>query len=106
MFVIQPKGRRYAYAYFQNQSNIHIFRTSQLFISIQSITHKYFPNNSNIYVSESIKYSYSQSRSKSMMDTAPSGNVYSGGHDKDKDKDCDDFSSASTNLGFPGKIGP
>ena len=41
-----------------------------------------------------------------MMDTAPSGNVYSGGHDKDKDKDCDDFSSASTNLGFPGKIGP
>ena len=88
------------------QSNIHIFRTSQLFISLKSITHKYFHNDSNIFVPESIKYSYFQSRSKSMMDTAPSGNVYSGGHDKDKDKDCDNFSSVSTlhkKTGFPGR---
>ena len=85
MCVIQPLGRKYAYAYFQIQSNIHIFRTSRLFISLKSITHKYFLNDSNIFVSESIKYSYFQSLSKSMMDTAPSGNVYSGGQDKDKD---------------------
>ena len=41
-----------------------------------------------------------------MMDTAPSGNVYSGGQDKDEDKYCDNFSSASTlhkNSGFPGR---
>ena len=107
MCVIQPLGRKYAYAYFQIQSNIHIFRTSRLFISLKSITHKYFLNDSNIFVSESIKYSYFQSLSKSMMDTAPSGNVYSGGQDKDKDKDCDNFSSASTlhkNSGFPGRL--
>ena len=43
-----------------------------------------------------------------MMDTAPSGNVYSGSQNKDKDKDCDNFSSASTlhkNSGFPGRLG-
>ena len=107
MFVIQPLGGKYAYAYFQIQSYIHIFRTSQLFISLKSITQKYFHNNSNIFVSKSIKYSYSQSRSKSMMDTAPSGNAYSGGQDKYKDQDCDNFSSASTlykSLGFPGRL--
>ena len=108
MFVIQPNGRKYVYyAYFQIQSYIHIFRTSQLFISLKSITQKYFHNNSNIFVSKSIKYSYSQSRSKSMMDTAPSGNAYSGGQDKYKDKDCDNFSSVSTlhkSLGFPGRL--
>ena len=103
MCVIQPLGRKYACTHIF-QSNIHIFRTSQLFISLKSITHEYFPNNSNIYVSESIKYSFSQSRSKSMMDTAPSGNAYSGG--QDKDKDCDNFSSVSTlhkKSGFPGR---
>ena len=42
-----------------------------------------------------------------MMDTAPSGNAYSGGQDKYKDKDCDNFSSVSTlhkSLGFPGRL--